>query len=333
MGPSMKPERASRPRIDGSWDTVAPMNLARSEITATVAGGCIYVFGGVHKGYTVDRAEVYDPVADRWRDIRSLPIPLDHTFAVTVDDAIYIMGGSLSATAEVSGDTLEEMMSQTNWDFSPRSAMWRYDPSSDRYTRLSNMPLPRLCHSAALIGRSIYVLGGQGPNPGVMMRYDVDTDRWDFLPGMPTFREHLAIGEIDGRIYATGGRWPDPIDPESSFIFGVKNTDATEIYDPGTKEWSPRSPLPTPRGAGYGAVLDGCLWVAGGEVLDSPERLTHGEVEVYDPKTDSWSIAPNLPTPRHGLAIVSLDGRIWAVGGGPLAAFSGTAVTEVFSPA
>ena len=325
-------QRAGLPRTGGRWNSAAPMALPRSEVTGAASGGRIFIFGGVHKGYTVDRVEAYDPRADRWQDMRPLPVPLDHTFAVSVDQAIYIFGGSLSATVEVSGETLDEMMKTTNWDFSPRSAMWRYLPAEDRFERLANMPLNRLCHSAVVIGRRIHVVGGQGPNPGVMMRYDVDTGVWDFLPGMPTFREHLAIGEIGGRIFAAGGRWPDPTDPASSFVFGVQNTGATEVYDPGTREWSPRAALPTPRGAGCGAVLDGRLWVAGGEVLDSADRLTNAEVEVYDPATDSWMVAPDLPTPRHGLALVAEGGRLYAIGGGPLAAFSGTGATEVFTP-
>jgi len=324
--------RDGLPRVAGRWHGAAPMALPRSEVTGVACDGRIFVFGGVHRGYTVDRAEAYDPATDRWQDVRPLPVPLDHTFAVSLDGVVYIFGGSLSATVEVSGASLAEMMKTTNWDFSPRSAMWRYLPREDRYERLANMPLNRLCHSAVAIGRRIYVIGGQGPNPGVMMRYDVDTGVWDFLPGMPTFREHLAIGAIGGRIYAAGGRWPDPADPASSFIFGVQNTGTTEVYDPGTREWATRADLPTPRGAGCGAVLDGKLWVAGGEVLDSPDRLTNAEVEVYDPVTNGWLVAPELPTPRHGLALVSEGGCIYAIGGGPLAAFSGTGATEIFTP-
>ena len=111
----------------------------------------------------------------------------------------------------------------------------------------------------------------------------------------------------------------------------MQNTGAHEVYDPGTRSWATRASLPTPRGAGYGAVLDGKFYVAGGEVLDSADRLTNAEVEAYDPATDCWYVAPDLPTPRHGLALVAVDQRLYAIGGGPLAAFSGTGAVEVFS--
>lgn len=327
-----KPDRTHLPRIEGNWERAAPLPLARSEVTATYLDGRIYNFGGVHRGYTVDNAEVFDIAAERWTPIRPLPVPLDHTMAVAVDDVIYIIGGSLSATNEVRGDTVEEMMATTNWDFAPRTAVYRYDPKADTYTRLGPMPLARLGHSAVRLGRHIYSVGGQGPNPGVMLRYHVDTDRWDLLPGMPSFREHQAIAAVEGRIYVIGGRWPNPLDPEATFMIGQVNTGANECFDPGSMQWATRAPLPTPRGAGYGAVLKGLFYVAGGEVLDSPDRLTFGEVEAFDATTNSWFVAPDLPTPRHGLAVVSDEERLFVIGGGPKAAWDQTDVVEVFTP-
>jgi N-acetylneuraminic acid mutarotase len=321
------------PQIVGTWTNTAPLPLARSEITATVLDDRIYVFGGVHKGYTVDNVDVYDIAAERWESLHPLPVPLDHTQAVTIDDHIYIFGGSLSATNEVRGDTVEEMMRTTNWDFAPRSAVYRYDPKQDSYHRLGNMPCGRLGHTAVLLERKVYVVGGQGPNPGIMLVYEVDSDSWQFLPGMPSFREHQAMAAIDGRIYVIGGRWPNPLDPEASFMIGQLNTDANEVYDPGSLQWATRTPMPTPRGAGYGAVLNGLFYVAGGEVLDSPDRRCFAEVEAYDPKTNSWYVAPDLPTARHGLAVVSCQNYLFAIGGGPLAAWSQTDVVEVFTPA
>ena len=327
-----KPNRDSLPRIEGEWHTTASMPKARSEITATYLNGKIFSFGGVHKGTTVDNAEVFDIASETFTPIRPLPVPLDHTMAVAVDDQIYIIGGSLSATNQVSGDTVAEMMAVTNWDFAPRTAVYRYDPATDRYTRLGPMPLARLGHSAVAHGQHIYSVGGQGPNPGVMLRYHIDSDNWDLLPGMPTFREHQAIGVLEGRIHVVGGRWPNPLNPGATFMIGQLNTDANECFDPGSMTWATRAPAPTSRGAGYGAVLGGLFYVAGGEVLDSPDRLTFGEVEAYDPRTNSWLIAPDLPTSRHGLAVVSDHERLFVLGGGPNAAWDQTDVVEVFTP-
>ena len=36
---------------------------------------------------------------------------------------------------------------------------------------------------------------------------------------------------------------------------------------------------------------------------------------IYDPASDTWSTGAEMPMPRHHLAAVVVDGRIWAIGG------------------
>jgi hypothetical protein len=40
-------------------------------------------------------------------------------------------------------------------------------------------------------------------------------------------------------------------------------------------------------------------------------------VWAYDVRARRWARLPDLPTPRHGLGVVALGGRVWAVAGGP----------------
>jgi len=41
--------------------------------------------------------------------------------------------------------------------------------------------------------------------------------------------------------------------------------------------------------------------------------------EAYDPKSNSWQRLPPMPTPRHGLAVAEIGGRIYAVSGANVA--------------
>ncbi|TRY68430.1 hypothetical protein TCAL_01368 [Tigriopus californicus] len=60
-------------------------------------------------------------------------------------------------------------------------------------------------------------------------------------------------------------------------------------------------------------VMDGKLFVAGGYDTLNHDFLTH--VEVFDDVSQKWyEIAP-LKYPRAGLSLVSLDGKIYAIGG------------------
>jgi hypothetical protein len=86
--------------------------------------------------------------------------------------------------------------------------------------------------------------------------------------------------------------------------------------------------MPSRRGGLDAVVLEGKIHTFGGETRTG----TFANHEVYDPATDRWSLAPALPTPRHGLAVAAVGGRIYVIGGGPHAGFAQTDVVEVFTP-
>jgi hypothetical protein len=44
---------------------------------------------------------------------------------------------------------------------------------------------------------------------------------------------------------------------------------------------------------------------------------TNRTVWALRPGNRAWTALPDLPTPRHGLGVVALGGRIWAIAGGP----------------
>jgi len=55
----------------------------------------------------------------------------------------------------------------------------------------------------------------------------------------------------------------------------------------------------------------------------------YGNVEIYDPATDSWRTGPPLPAARGGLAAVALPDRILVFGGeAPLRIFSANEMYE-----
>lgn len=44
----------------------------------------------------------------------------------------------------------------------------------------------------------------------------------------------------------------------------------------------------------------------------------HGQVESYNPATDTWQSHTPMPTPRHGLGAAPLSEWIHVAGGGPI---------------
>lgn len=79
------------------WTRRASMPTARAVAAATVAGGRLYVIGGMaYPGGAAtlfSTVESYDPVTDSWRTEPSLPIPLAYASAATVGRTIYVLGG------------------------------------------------------------------------------------------------------------------------------------------------------------------------------------------------------------------------------------------------
>ena len=52
-------------------------------------------------------------------------------------------------------------------------------------------------------------------------------------------------------------------------------------------------------------------------------------VEKYNPKKNMWTADVPMPTPRHGLAAVSVGNNIFVIGGGPTPDISFANVNEI----
>lgn len=119
---------------------------------------------------------------------------------------------------------------------------------------------------------------------------------------MPTARDHVAAISVNGVIHVIGGR-------VDSFH---TNSNLHHVYDPKTDKWSMRNPLPTAR-SGHGAgVLDGKIFIMGGEGTNR----VFGQNEAYDLQKDTWEQYAPMITPRHGLGATTLGSWIHVAGGG-----------------
>ncbi len=75
---------------------------------------------------------------------------------------------------------------------------------------------------------------------------------------------------------------------------------------------------------------DGRILLIGGEI--QPTAIN--ECEIYDPKSDTWSITGSLNTPRFWFAHATLqDGRIFVAGGWTLSNSNPTNTCEIYDPA
>ena len=107
-----------------------------------------------------------------------------------------------------------------------------------------------------------------------------------------------------------------------------------EAYDIATNTWATRAPMPTARSGTGIATVDGKVHVLGGEGWIDDFGGVFRAHEVYDPKTNSWSRAARMLTPRHGFAATEIGKVIYAVSGVNNAGGAGTlsvvAVNEIY---
>ncbi|MFN8526947.1 MAG: kelch-like protein [Chloroflexota bacterium] len=297
----------------GGWAIVSPLIAPVSEQAVVELDGKIYVIGGYPPGrIPVSGVQIYDVAVNRWSLGPDLPVPMHHAMAAAAGGRLFVIGGEFEGAGtgrpETYLDTVYELVDGATW------------------TKRAQMPTGRSAGGAAVIGEKIYVAGGRPPRGQDFAVYDVASDSWEVLPALPTQRNHLAVGAIDGKIHVAGGRFGGG--------FQSERTPVLEIYDPARGEWSTGASMPAPRGGVASVVANGCLFVIGGEGNYTDARGLSVENEVYDPRTNTWTALPPMPTPTHGLVGAAfVNGRIHIPGGSvTIGGGTGSVIHQTYRP-
>ena len=262
-------------------DTPFPLQYA----AATEVGGRIWLLGGIGEGESViDGTAIYDRAINNWTTGPGLPLPLHHFMAVTYKGGVVVIGGF------VPGDELTS--EQSDRVFMLRDGAWEELPSLNH---------PRAAAAAAVVGDKIVVVGGQADGKLVPETEVFDGKGWEDVAEIPTPREHLGAAS-DGRyVYAVGGRE----------LSADKNVGAFERYDPASDSWTELEAMSTATGSVGAGYAGGRVVAVGGESSTSASDVVQG----YDIQKRQWSELPNLPEPRHGVAVTALKDSLYAIGG------------------
>jgi hypothetical protein len=120
-----------------------------------VAGGAVYVFGGLLAGgeYTgtfSTAIQRIDPTRGTTTVVGHLPIPLAHAKAVVLDGQMLLLGGSTTG--------------------GPSAAIFRFDPATAQVSKMGVLPEPATDGAVAAVGDTAYLLGGisRGPIATIM---------------------------------------------------------------------------------------------------------------------------------------------------------------------
>ena len=74
----------------GKWISKAPMPTPRTEVTASLLDGQIYVIGGLEKSGESSLVETYNIKDNTWNKVSSLPIALHHAGSAVANGKLYV---------------------------------------------------------------------------------------------------------------------------------------------------------------------------------------------------------------------------------------------------
>jgi N-acetylneuraminic acid mutarotase len=237
---------------------------------------------------------------------------------VVVDGKIYLAGGFIPE-----GDGTQE----TGY----RTSRWahRYDPATDQWTQLPDLPARREYTRAIATDDAVFVLGGavQGrpaqPSADVF-RLDVGRTplAWQTVTPLQVARTHHSVGKIGNQLVVAGGNKYDFDEHGYSGATILGSTEVFDLHQP-EKGWVKRAPIPgVPRGWSATSVAGGKFFMLGGVTFHGSGKAVRAprsrlqEALSYDPARDEWKRLVDFPFAISGWAGATYDERyIIAIGG------------------
>jgi hypothetical protein len=220
----------------------APLAVATHDAAATTIGGAIVVFGG-GEGTTIDTVQQWRPSGSRV--IGHLPHARSDVVAATVDGHAYVLGGFDGAGP--SADVLE-----TDDGISFHVA--------------ATLPVPVRYPAIAVVGSTIYLLGGQsvsgtagnGPTVSDIQAVDLATGSATVVGQLPGALTEASAFVVRGAIFVAGG------------VRGGIVQRGVFRLDPTSGSLTPVATLPEARADAAVAQIGDTTYLVGGE---GPGRL------------------------------------------------------------
>jgi N-acetylneuraminic acid mutarotase len=209
---------------------------------------------------------------------------------------LYVPGGRRSANPKDISATLE-----------------RYDPRSDRWETVADMPEPRSGYALAALEGRLYVFGGWDGSAfrDDVFAYDPQSDSWSELESMPTARAFADASVVEGSIFVIGGEnKAGPVASNEQYVPSQEDT----------QPWVNRAPLPKARSRFSTAVALSNIYVFGGD--------NASDLLQYDARTERWQSFETPAVIGNQPGVTLFDETIVIVGGKDTA---GTYSTKMYS--
>ncbi|XP_078000038.1 kelch-like protein 7 [Glandiceps talaboti] len=232
----------------------------------------------------------FNPVQNEWktkevssqsvwaqlRDFKQSAVAVDKE-----DNVIYVCGGK-----------------EPTGSFTAKSVL-KLDIENNHWSQLPSLPELRFNHSAIVVDRRLYVIGGNDVSVHIgnhrqevkssVFMYDPDIDSWVEKRNMNTPRLGLGLAEVNGFIYAVGG------------VSNTARQKTVERYEPKTDTWIYVQNMHKQRSFHSVVTFNNLIYAFGGKSYsldDGGARTVLNSAEVYDPSTDQWTMLKSMKTAR-----------------------------------
>src|ERR1035437_6053083 len=254
------------PGCNSGWVNDANLPASLESLAVASDGVFVYSAGDAASGVATNALYRYDPVADSWSTLATLPAALYAASAAYAanTNSIYVFGGF---TPGVLNTTYRYNIGTNAWTTvaampGPRyhssvaydgvngkiyvvggfdgaisqNQTWEYDPVANTWnTTRANIPTAVVGSTASISGQFIYIAGGNGGST-LHYRYDVVGNAWTAMAPVPVGVNEAAGGNIGGNNYLVGGG--NPFRPTVEKPGPAATFTTTYIYNIAGNSWS-----------------------------------------------------------------------------------------------
>lgn len=301
--------------------TVNPKDDAHTEgvesVTLTLVSHSSYAIGAASNA-TVRISDNDTPIGNTitWTGRAAAPAGKAEALRAVVDGKLYVFGGFGSG--------------------GPVNTMHVYDPASNAWTALANMPR-RLTHAGvAVAGRDIYVAGGyiglgttgwsQQFGTVEVHKFNVDTKQWTAFNALPKAVAGGGLTLLGRELHWVSGNNNSRKDIGDHYVLNLDNPAAG---------WQTAAALPFGRSHLGVVTLGGKIYAIGGQFENDELLTTQKLVHVWDPaKPAEWTRLADMPTAiSHIASATFVFGDRIITAGGETGHTAATDLVYAFDPA
>ncbi|HEX8324113.1 MAG TPA: kelch repeat-containing protein [Tepidisphaeraceae bacterium] len=235
-------------------------------------------------------------------------VPAGVNISWTRDDSVRSPVARVESAVVRMGDLLVVMGGFTDQYLAATRRVDVLNTKTGEWTRWADLPGPETHIAAATDGRYIYAAGGQtGPLlsddlTAAVYRYDPKRDVWEPFGELPEIRAGAQMQYVNKKLHVIGGDDETRVVAQSShYVLDPKDPDAG---------WQEAAPLPVATDHHSSIVVNGDMYILGGEIDHGTSYITRSDFFVYQAGADKWVRLPDMPSGlSHQEASTLTDGR------------------------